>query len=49
MLELGRVAGLRVGLGQSTLVELGELGTNIVVLSLPSIKPYLYLSMFFVA
>jgi hypothetical protein len=52
ILELGAVVGLRVGLGQSTSMELRELGKLrpiTIVPSLPSTKYCLHLSMFLVA
>jgi hypothetical protein len=48
MLELGGIIGLRVGLKQSTSMELGELGLVTIVPSLSSIKFYLCLSTFLV-
>ncbi len=49
LLELGEIVGLRVGLGQSALVELGELRLITVVPGVPTIKSFLNLNMFLVA
>jgi hypothetical protein len=55
MLKLGGVLGLRVGLGQSASMELGELGKLrelrpiIAIPNLPSIKSYHHLSTFLMA
>jgi hypothetical protein len=52
MLKLGRVAGLKVGLRQSTLVEVRELGKLrpiTIVPNLPSTKSCFHINMFLVA
>jgi hypothetical protein len=49
VLELGGITGLKVGLKQYALMELGELGSITIICSFPSIKFYFHLSTFLVA